>query len=473
VVRAYDCGGHDEYKAVSHLFLTDESLLLLPVDVSDPRWEDDDDGKAWLESGILSWLEMIEAKLGEGCLQALVVCTKVDKCGIAKAEGRREDLYRWVFEETGRAGRPGLPGIVNEIMLANAKDPSSYAAIRRQVVELAVGGQSKLSKSVVLRRVPQSYMVMDRMVQRFNHEYGASKPYMQLDELIRQAKAVGVGSSDEAKIDDALRFLANRGSVVLFEDRVFTHPQWITRAFSLLARHNMGEGPPFTKFVETSCCNDPCCGEPFSLTIRRHHCQACGGSACGKHSRQIMKLAENGMRSKERVCDLCRERLDRTRKLHKESEIEAAVTLLQHKAHVEQWLLPRLWQSLRMDDEECDTMRRVLEQKCKALCTIEKARSIDEWLSEVDFMEDADMGVINDCGFDDTEALLQSSTKEFLAALNSCGVEQACKERLLRAFAELQAKRCFLVPAALKDSAPQEIANPHAQRTVQLGRCYR
>jgi hypothetical protein len=127
-----------------------------------------------------------------------------------------------------------------------------------------------------------------------------------------------------------------------------------------------------------------------------------------------------------------------------------------------------------MDDEECETMRRLLEQECKALCTIEHTSSISDWLSNhAHSTEDADVDVLNGCGFEDTKTLLPLTTKGFAAALDVRGVEQACKERLVRAFADLQAKRCFLVPAALKSGARNEARNQQARKTMQLGRCYR
>ena len=53
----------------------------------------------------------------------------------------------------------------------------------------------------------------------------------------------------------------------------------------------------------SQCC---CCSQDFSITVRRHHCRACGRCVCGSCSGSKMKVA--GYEGEERVCDECFER---------------------------------------------------------------------------------------------------------------------------------------------------------------------
>jgi growth factor-regulated tyrosine kinase substrate len=47
------------------------------------------------------------------------------------------------------------------------------------------------------------------------------------------------------------------------------------------------------------------CNEPFTATIRRHHCRYCGKLFCNACCSNMMSLPQLGYEEQQRVCDNC------------------------------------------------------------------------------------------------------------------------------------------------------------------------
>ena len=104
-----------------------------------------------------------------------------------------------------------------------------------------------------------------------------------------------------------------RGVLLRFDtdemrDIVFLQPQWVVNAMKQIVRHNIGEGPAFTRFANAGTCYD--CGGTFSKGKRRHYCHACGESFCAEHCGARAQIAEYGRQSNVRICDTCTEALE-------------------------------------------------------------------------------------------------------------------------------------------------------------------
>jgi hypothetical protein len=143
---------------------------------------------------------------------------------------------------------------------------------------------------------------------------------------------------------------------------VFTRPGWLVHAMKLLVRHNLGSGPPFTKLEEATCCSNdtatcPRRGTPFTGKFgfypARHHCRACGCTFCDTCSSATFNMPEAGA-AEVRVCSGCRDGLEKCTNerggVATPEQVRAAVERLRHQGVLELWLLPRLWQTLRLND---------------------------------------------------------------------------------------------------------------------------
>jgi hypothetical protein len=192
----------------------------------------------------------------------------------------------------------------------------------------------------------------------------------------RQTAVAEGGTLPSGEIQRALQFLHNRATLVWFGADssprdgsdgasselgrfVFTQPSWLVDAMSMLIRHNLGSSFHFTKFEEALHCTNAACpggGAPFEMVMMhypsRHHCRACGRTFCDACSPSKAALPEAG-EAAVRVCSACSLGLQCVHEMGHPAtpaEVASAVKKLRRRGVLERWLLPRLWQSLRLGD---------------------------------------------------------------------------------------------------------------------------
>eukprot|EP00937_MAST-01D_sp_MAST-1D-sp2_P008239 g8239.t1 len=262
------------------------------------------------------------------------------------------------------------------MLTASPRAPASYQAVQRAIVDTVSDPEHFPG---VRGEVPLTYLALGDMVRSLNREHGDALPYLRWADFAQRAERWTAGLSDKDVLIRATRFMHDRGVLLHYDDHgddlrdfVFILPSWLVTAMRLIVRHNIGEGAAFTRFAANSRCAHEGCGVSVAAKVSRRHCRACGASFCRHHCSQRATLPEFGPRRAVRVCDTCARELRSARGSATEDDVRTAVQRLKAFGELPHWLLPRLWQSLRLqkrdtatgqvDNSAVNALRGIMEQ---------------------------------------------------------------------------------------------------------------